>query len=608
MMDMLYKNNKLLYTFKTLWIYTKYQLFTKVILFLTLFPLFRTVLKYLISSSGRVSITSGDYIGFLFSVQGLILLGVSLLMIAIVIAIDINASIMISALVKEKRMNVTARNIFFSSIKSMKLFIKPMGIVVMLYMAIIVPLVGIGFSLSITRNFKIPNFITDVIFKNTTYSIIYFILIFILTITTILFIFFFHYLIIDKQSILDSLKNSYRLIMKHKKSFVKEFFVKTGIIIILIITIAFGILFVLFYNVQGVQDVFIKRVLTFIISITTLEIVSFIIFMTVPILCHRLTGLFYKFNEDDGYKIKLKWDVRADRLVDITKVKLKTKFTVIISIICIILFNIFMSLIFAHYFDEIFKVNRNIDIIAHRAGGNLAAENSLLGLKRARNKGAKWSEIDVQRTKDGYYIINHDATFSRLSGVNKSSDELTLQEIQSLRIKDLFNDGGESQPVSRLEDFLEESKGKIGLFIELKGSTADTKMADDVVSMVKSYNMEKEVVILSLDYKLITYIEDVYPELDTGFLYFFSIGDREKLKGDILIVEEEEATSEKIEKIHEAGKKVIVWTVNSESSIKKFVLSNVDGIITDSVLDVKNGMKVRDNRSDLEIIWDSIFE
>lgn len=40
----------------------------------------------------------------------------------------------------------------------------------------------------------------------------------------------------------------------------------------------------------------------------------------------------------------------------------------------------------------------------------------------------------------------------------------------------------------------------------------------------------------------------------------------------------------------------------------KLIVTDVDGIITDFVSDVKKGMKDRDNRSDLEMILDSIFE
>lgn len=73
-------------------------------------------------------------------------------------------------------------------------------------------------------------------------------------------------------------------------------------------------------------------------------------------------------------------------------------------------------------------------------------------------------------------------------------------------------------------------------------------------------------------------------------------------------MEEKEATPEKIEAIQNVGKKAIVWTVNEEDSIKKFVNSNVDGIITDHVLSVKKGIEQRDNRSDYEVIIDKVLE
>ena len=74
-----------------------------------------------------------------------------------------------------------------------------------------------------------------------------------------------------------------------------------------------------------------------------------------------------------------------------------------------------------------------------------------------------------------------------------------------------------------------------------------------------------------------------------------------------MIMEEREATPEKVDQIHDAGKKAVVWTVNTEESIEKFVNSDIDGVITDYVRRVKDGIQVRDNRSNFEIIMDEIF-
>ena len=162
--------------------------------------------------------------------------------------------------------------------------------------------------------------------------------------------------------------------------------------------------------------------------------------------------------------------------------------------------------------------------------------------------------------------------------------------------------------MATIEEFLDEARGRIGLFIELKGSTADTKMADDIIAMVKERNMLKEVAIISLDYSLIKYIEDKYPEVDTGFVYFFSIGETAKMKGDILIMEEREATAKKIADIQRAGKKAVVWTVNKEESINKFLKSDIDAIITDHVIALEEEIKRREDREDYEIILENFLE
>lgn len=604
------KENKISYFGKIIWTYTKYQLLTKILLLFVVFPLFKMIIKKLIESTGRIGISSGDYINFLFSLQGLGLLIFTLIVLALLIGLDINAFIIMSALIKENRIKLNARQLLIIGIKSLKSFLEPKGILIMLYIAIVIPLVGVGLSVSVMRDFKIPNFITDVIFNNAIYFTIYSTIIILLTIISVIYIFFFHYLIIDNLSIGKSLEKSYTLMKKHWKEFFKKFFVKLGVIYVGLAIVVTLLLYILLFYSQKVDDLFLRRFLSIFISMFTTEFFGYISIMTVPFICYKLTDLFYEFNKNDGYVIKLKQNIRAEDFGDdiFKKVRFRTKFSLILLFISIIIFNLFLSLFLTVFFDDVFKTNKNIEIVAHRGGGNLAAENSILGMQEAAKYGARWSEIDVQRTKDGYYIINHDSTFARVSGENKKSTELTLNEIKKLKIKDLFNSSRESQPVPTLEEYLEESKGKIGLFIELKGSSADEKMVDDVVKLIKEKGMENDVAILSLDYKLITYTEQKYPEIDTGYLYFFSIGDTKNLTGDILIMEEQEATPEKIEAIHKVGKKAIVWTVNTEESIKKFVLSNVDGIITDYVEKVKDGIKDRDSRSDIEIIIDSIME
>ncbi len=170
--------------------------------------------------------------------------------------------------------------------------------------------------------------------------------------------------------------------------------------------------------------------------------------------------------------------------------------------------------------------------------------------------------------------------------------EMTFDEIKALDVKNAFDESKPSRKMASLEEILDTSKGRIGVFVELKEKSADCQMVD-------------ECVILSLNYDIIEYTHDNYPQIKTGFLYFFSTGELKDLKGDYLIVEEREATPEKIDEIHRAGKKAIVWTVNTEESINEFIYSDVDGIITDHLGLINEAIEKSKNRSHIEIIIDS---
>ncbi|MCW6661023.1 glycerophosphoryl diester phosphodiesterase membrane domain-containing protein [Aerococcaceae bacterium NML201209] len=604
------KRNQIAYYGRIAWLYTKYQLLTKSILALIVFPIFRLVLDYLLQSTGRANISSGDYLSFLLSIQGVGFLLAALVVLVVLIAVDVNAFIIMSALIYEQRVKMTAKTMLIVALKSLRNFMKPSGILVMLYIALVVPLVGVGVGVSATKNFEIPNFITDVIFKNSLYTSLYVGVLVLLTVITVRYIFFFHYLLIENQSVIHSLKNAAGLMKRHWKKFIVEFFGKLTLLLVGLTIITLVIIVLVVSPIQVVSDEFMRRSFTIFSLMTVGEIIAYVTLMSVPIICSRLTRLFYEFNREEGVEVRVRFVANAQELGEesFAKIRLRTKLALSAFVTAVLAFNLLMSVVLGLYFNEIFRVNRPIDIVAHRGGGDLAAENSILGLQRAIEEGARWSEIDVQRTKDGHYIINHDATFKRVSDVDQSSSELTLAEIEQLKVKDLFNANGTAEKVATLDEFLDASKGKIGLFIELKGSTADEQMVDDVVEMVKAKNMQKEVALLSLDYGLIQYVEANYPEMDTGFLYFFSIGDTKSMVGDILIMEEAEATPDKVSEIKDAGKKAIVWTVNKEESIDKFVNSDVDGIITDYVVKVKEGIVRRDNRSDIEIILDNVMD
>ena len=131
-------------------------------------------------------------------------------------------------------------------------------------------------------------------------------------------------------------------------------------------------------------------------------------------------------------------------------------------------------------------------------------------------------------------------------------------------------------------------------------------MCEDMVKLLKERHMEDECVLISLKYELIEYIEDKYPEMQTGYLTFLSLGNTADLKCDYIGLEEESVNRNVIESVHEAGTKLLVWTPNSYESQNSFIMSEADGIITDNITQAEEIVEKLENRDNIEMMFDSI--
>ena len=257
------------------------------------------------------------------------------------------------------------------------------------------------------------------------------------------------------------------------------------------------------------------------------------------------------------------------------------------------------TVLISAFYDDFFPKKVTVSCIGHRAGGSEAPENTVAGLDAAYALGATGGELDIQRTSDGYYVVNHDDDFGRTAGVKRRPSDMTLEEVRQLRV--------DGEPVPTLEEMLEAARGRLTLYVELKGATADRQMADDAVRIVREYRMEDSVVIISLKYDLIDYIETTWPEMNTGYLAFASFGDTASLNCDYLALEEEAATSETIDSIHSKGKKVLVWTVNDGEDLRAFLRSEADALITDELSAAREITREMESASPIERIVDGVF-
>ena len=80
-------------------------------------------------------------------------------------------------------------------------------------------------------------------------------------------------------------------------------------------------------------------------------------------------------------------------------------------------------------------MNDQVKLIAHRGDVSKGVENSLEALEAAAKGKAAYAEMDILLTKDHQFVVMHDYNLKRLAGVDKDVKDMTLAEVQGLKIQ-----------------------------------------------------------------------------------------------------------------------------------------------------------------------------
>ena len=560
-----------------------YQLLTSVVTSLWMLG-FSQLCGLLIRGTGRVALSSGDFL-FLFTTwQGYVIILLAILTLFFLVGMDINALVILCGRI----LGGEKPNVLFcikEGFLSLRRFLNPRGLVIVLYLSLLSPILGFGVSISLTQNLYIPKFITSVIYSKPLYLIGVGVVFAALIFLGVIFMFILHGTLLDQMSLKESGRNSVRLIRKNLKDFIKNiilFFVLYFLVIVIVVALFFLIVFVKsFIPLSESANLPVSMAITLVADFLILFILAFFL----PFYLLKLTMLYKRYQSAGGWEYQKKKNRKSPLVIAVA----------IGAVLAIVGITSFVTI----FGETLFPNDNNTVYIAHRAGGSEAPENTAAGVDAAYRFGASGSEIDIQRTSDGYYVVNHDANFKRTAGVDKKPSEMTLAQVKELRV--------DGEPVPTLEEMLEACRGRVTLYVELKGETADEQMAEDAVRIIKEYQMEDEAVLISLKYNLIDYIETNYPEMETGYLAFASFGDTASLNCDSLALEEETATDDMILSIHEKGKKIFVWTVNDYDDLYTFLNSDADGIITDNIAGAKQVTAVLKSRALLDRAFDGVL-
>ena len=211
--------------------------------------------------------------------------------------------------------------------------------------------------------------------------------------------------------------------------------------------------------------------------------------------------------------------------------------------------------------------------IGHRGARAYEPENTLRSFKKALEIGVNAVELDVRKTKDNQLVVIHDPDVKKTTNGKGLVNELTLKEI-----KEFSTEKGEKIPT--LKEVLDFLGRKAKILIELE----ETGVEEKVLSIVHGNGLQKNVIIVSFIEDALRRIRELDKEVETGLIYVKHkdpVKAALELKASYLVSFYKFTHTANVQKAHENGLKVIVWTVNEPEEVAEYAKKGVDGIASD---------------------------
>lgn len=274
------------------------------------------------------------------------------------------------------------------------------------------------------------------------------------------------------------------------------------------------------------------------------------------------------------------------------------------------------------------------DISAHRSGGGIAPEESLMAFKNcAENDSFSIDvfEFDLHITKDNVLVLLHDDTLDRTSNVEEVFGETdvrpetkTYEELRQLNIGAKFVDPDGKMPfadmseptddlrILRVEDVLDylNSKGDYKYIIEIKNSDDLGKKGVDILyQILVEKNLLDRVIFGTFHAEVSEYVDENYPDMarSTGItevlkFYFAALTNSKSYEPPCNVLQIpyggifntfglNTGTAQVINYAHEHDMAVQYWTINDEEDMEYLISIGADCIMSDYpdvLYDVKN--------------------
>lgn len=255
----------------------------------------------------------------------------------------------------------------------------------------------------------------------------------------------------------------------------------------------------------------------------------------------------------------------------------------------------------------------SIQVVAHRGASEDAPEHTLAAYKKAIEDGADALECDVRLTADGHLVCVHDRRVNRTSNGRGAVSALELADLATLDFGSWMgtveNTDSQESPdwndrsltsvltLERLLELVADTDRRVELAIETKHPTRWAGQVEErLLQLLARFGLDgpanggppeaSPVRVMSFSARSLHRIADAAPQLPTVYLMQFvsprlrdgrlPAGARIAGPG-IRIVRNQPGY---VERLHKAGHRVHVWTVNEPEDVELCARLGVEAIIT----------------------------
>jgi glycerophosphoryl diester phosphodiesterase len=235
--------------------------------------------------------------------------------------------------------------------------------------------------------------------------------------------------------------------------------------------------------------------------------------------------------------------------------------------------------------------SRQTQIFAHRGANREAAENTRAAFDRALAYPIDGIETDIQLTRDGVAVLWHDRFLDKLGMKDKRIDDFDLAELRAMDFAAYFG-GATKEGITTLREFLDAYRTRCRLLLEIKNrgwESAERHEAKvrQTLELVGAAS-DDQVLVSSFDLDSLIYAHRIAPQFQLVFnlepehdaAYAREVLDAQPfLYG--LCVHIDTLDEAMVGTVRERGKRIAVYTCNSDEQIDRALALGVDILISD---------------------------